>query len=65
MEPVLTGTKFLSRRGEFACSALAMSSLPVPLSPRIRIVERLGATWATRSKMRSIDSLLPTMFSKL
>ena len=27
--------------------ALAMSSLPVPLSPWMRTVERLGATWAT------------------
>ena len=25
--------------------ALAISSLPVPVSPVIRIVERLGATW--------------------
>ena len=33
MEPVLTGTKGLSRRGEFRWIALAMTSLPVPLSP--------------------------------
>ena len=63
--PVLTGTKGLSRRGELAWIALAISSLPVPLSPWISTVERLGATWATRSKTRSMASLLPTMFSKL
>ena len=34
--------------------ALAISSLPVPLSPCSSTVERLGATCATRSKMRSI-----------
>ncbi len=33
IEPVLTGTNGRSRRGEFRWMALAMSSLPVPLSP--------------------------------
>ncbi len=63
--PVFTGTNGLSRRGEFACIAFAISSLPVPLSPCTSTVERLGATCATRSNSRSIGSLLPTMFSKL
>ena len=65
MAPVLTGTKGLSLRGEFMWMALAISSLPVPLSPCISTVERLGATCATRSKIFSMGSLLPTMFSKL
>ena len=44
--------------------ALAISSLPVPVSPVIRIVERLLATCATRSSRRSIRSLLPMIFGK-
>ncbi len=58
MAPVLMGTKGLSRRGELAWMALAMSSLPVPLSPWIRTVERLGATCATRSKTLQHDFAL-------
>ena len=65
MEPVFTGTNGRSLRGEFMWMALAISSLPVPLSPWISTVDRLGATCATRSKIFSIGSLLPTMFSKL
>ena len=45
--------------------ALAISSLPVPVSPVIRMVERLGATCATRSSMRTMRSLLPMMLGKL
>ncbi len=63
--PVFTGTKGLSRRVEFWWMALAMSSLPVPDSPWIRMVERLGATCATVSNRRSMGSDLPMMFSKL
>ena len=65
VEPVLTGTKGRSRRGELRWIALAINSLPVPLSPCNRTVDRLGATCATRSKIFSMGSLLPTMFSKL
>jgi hypothetical protein len=65
MAPVLMGTKGLSRRGELAWMALAISSFPVPLSPWIKTVEREGATCATRSKTFSIISLLPTMLEKL
>jgi len=45
--------------------ALAMSSLPVPLSPLISTVEREGATWVIRSTSVSIFSLLPMMLGKL
>ena len=38
-----------SERVEFWCSDRATSSLPVPLSPLIRIVVRLGAAWMIRS----------------
>ena len=41
--------------------ARATSSLPVPLSPVIRIVERLGAAWMIRSKTCFIRLLLPMM----
>ena len=43
------GHEHLLARGELAWMALATSSLPVPVSPVIRMVERLEATWATRS----------------
>ena len=65
IEPVLTGTNGLSARVEAAWMALAISSLPVPLSPVISTVERDGATCVTRSSTASIFSLLPTMFGKL
>ena len=55
MAPVLMGTNGLSRRGELAWMALAMISLPVPLSPWIKTVDRLGATCATRSKTLQHD----------
>ena len=45
--------------------ALAISSLPVPVSPVIRMVARLGATCVTRSRMRSMRSFLPMMLGKL
>ena len=59
------GTKGRPTRGELAWIALAISSLPVPLSPWIKTVERLGETWPTRSKTRCMPSLLPMMFEKL
>ncbi len=40
-EPLFTATKTWSARGELAWMALATSSLPVPVSPVIRMVERL------------------------
>ena len=63
-EPLFTGTNSCSARAEWAWMALAISSLPVPVSPVIRMVARLGATCATRSRMRSMRSLLPTMLGK-
>ncbi len=39
----------LSRRGDSSCSAWAMSSLPVPDSPRMRTVARVGAARFTTS----------------
>ncbi len=41
----LTFTSGLSRRPLAACSARATSSLPVPVSPRMRTVVSVGATW--------------------
>ena len=65
MEPLLTATKDLSTRGDAEWMALAMSSLPVPLSPVMRTVEREGATWATRSKTETMRSLLPMMLREI
>ncbi len=45
--------------------ARATSSLPVPLSPVMRMVERLGAAWMTRSKTCFIGGLLPMMPANL
>ncbi len=39
----------LSARGDSSCSAWAMSSLPVPDSPRMRTVARVGAARFTTS----------------
>ena len=64
-DPLLTATNIWSARGELAWMALATSSFPVPVSPVIRMVERLEATWATRSSMRTMRSLLPMMLGKL
>ena len=48
-EPLFTATKGNSARGELVWMALAISSLPVPVSPVTRMVERLAATCSTRS----------------
>ena len=50
---------------EFWFSERATSSLPVPLSPAISIVVRLGAAWMIRSKTWRISGLLPMMFANL
>ena len=65
MEPEFTGTNGFSARVEAAWMALAISSLPVPLSPEISTVDREGATWVTRSNNASMFSLRPTMLGKL
>ena len=45
--PQLIVTSGLSRRDEWLCSALATTSLPVPLSPVISTVESSRATCST------------------
>ena len=61
MDPVFTGTKGRSARGLVAWMVFATSSFPVPLSPRIKTVARVGATWVIRSITFCMGSLLPTM----
>ena len=63
--PVLTGTNGLSRRGELAWIALAMSSLPVPLSPWMQHGRAAGRNLRDEVEEPQHGSLLPTMFSKL
>ena len=63
-EPELTTMKGLSRRGEFWWIAFATSSLPVPLSPETRIVEREGATCEMSWNTCSMRWLLPTSSMK-
>ena len=54
-------TNDLSERDELTWMARATSSLPVPLSPVMRMVERLGAAWAISSKTWVILGLRPMM----
>ena len=61
IEPELTVTKGAPARGECVWMARATSSLPVPLSPSTRIVEREGPARRTRSKTLRIASDLPTI----
>ena len=61
----LIETKARSCRRLLAWIARAASSLPVPLSPVIRTVESVEATFSIRSKTSCIGRLLPIMFSKL
>src|SRR5439155_1057766 len=49
MAPQLTGMKGRSARGLAAWMARATSSLPVPLSPMMRMVASVTATFRTRS----------------
>ena len=49
------------RRGERSCSALATSSLPVPLSPWIRTVLETGAICSILTSTSWIGALSPTM----
>ena len=60
----MTATNDLSERDELLWMARATSSLPVPLSPVIRMVERLGAAWMIRSKTCFIRGLRPMMPAK-
>jgi len=42
-----TGTKGSAASGELKWIALAMSSLPVPVSPRMSTLARFAASWPT------------------
>ena len=48
-------------RGELRWMASATSSLPVPVSPVIRIVVVVGATRVIASKISRVDRLAPMM----
>ena len=63
--PELTATNDLSERDELLWMARATSSLPVPLSPVMRMVERLGAAWMIRSNTCFIRGLRPMMPANL
>jgi hypothetical protein len=54
----------LSARGLLAWMALATSSLPVPLSPTTRMVEREGAACEIRPNTCCMRGLLPTISVK-
>jgi hypothetical protein len=57
----LTAMKGLPRRGERSCSALATSSLPVPLSPWISTVLETGAICSILTSTSWIAALSPMM----
>ena len=57
-------TNAFSARSELLCSARATNSLPVPLSPLTRTVDRLAA-WTTRSNTWRILPLRPMMLANL
>src|SRR5262249_5441617 len=59
--PQLTGRKSLSRRSESAWIARAINSFPLPLSPVIRTVACVGATFRAISRRTPGARLLPTI----
>jgi hypothetical protein len=59
MAPQLMAMKGPSLRRLPRCSARAMSSLPVPLSPVTSTVASVSATWFTRSNRSCMGPLLP------
>ncbi len=61
MAEQFTPTNDFSARPERAWMDRATSSLPVPVSPVMRTVARLGATRLIRSRTRSIAALRPTI----
>ena len=65
MAAQLSLTKVRSRRGLRSCRARATSSLPVPVSPRMRTVESVGATVSTCLRTRRSAALSPTISPKL
>ena len=64
IDPEFTVTNGPSLRFELLWIDLATSSLPVPLSPRIRMLLLDGAARRIRSKTWRIGRLLPMMLSK-
>ena len=58
-------TNVRSRRPLRLWMARAISSLPVPVSPRIRTVEVVGATVSTWRRMRFNTGCSPMIDSKL
>ena len=59
-----TATNFPFGRSLSACKACAASSLPVPLSPEISTVARVGATWRRVSYTSCIGAESPTSRSR-
>src|SRR5580692_3042776 len=64
MAPQLTRMKALAARFDLRCRARAISSLPVPVSPRMRTVASDGATFATCFSTCRMDSQEPTNLLK-
>ena len=64
MEPEFTVTNGPSLRFELPWIDLATSSLPVPLSPRIRMLLFDGAALRIRSNTWRMERLLPMILSK-
>ena len=65
MAAQLTGTNGRSARRLLAWTALATSSLPVPLSPVIRTVASVGAILTIRPRTSRTACERPMMFSNL
>ena len=65
MAPQFTGINGPRARSEQLCSALATSSLPVPLSPKISAVESLGPTISINARSSLISLLDPTIDASL
>ena len=57
----LTATKGPARRGLASWMARATSSLPVPLSPSMRTLAAVGATFSMSASTSAIRLLVPTM----
>ncbi len=55
------GTKGFARRGERVCTARATSSLPVPLSPSMRMLASLGAALRRTSNTAAMAPEEPTI----
>ena len=65
MAEQFTATKALSRRDPEKCTDRASSSLPTPVSPKIRIVVSRSATERSSSNTSCIAPLLATTFLRV